>query len=232
MNLNPRSPSWANVNGSGSRNHLNDDDQLNANRASGKRFRTSVANVSTGSAVGRRELAPDEVRDARVEVAQARSIASSMPRCRLRCVDRRQAVGASDDREVLAPEVVGDGAHHPQLADHLLRRHERLAADVAAALGQHLVLQVRCGDAGRDEQLGLALDVEDVAVARVHVDDDRRDVEEAAARCPSPGHRRPCVSWNLRSAAHGASRAIGDLRRRCRGPCPSCRGARSRTSSR
>ena len=55
--------------------------------------------------------------------------------------------------------------------------HERLAADVAAALGQHLVLEVGGGDAGGDVQLGRALDVEDVPVARVHVDDDRRDVE-------------------------------------------------------
>ena len=89
-----------------------------------------------------------------------------------------------------SPEVVGDGPHHPQLADHLLGRHERLAADVAAALGQDLVLEVRRGDAGRDEQLGLALDVEDVPVAGVHVDRRRAGSRGAAAAMPFVRDRR------------------------------------------
>ena len=113
----------------------------------------------------------------RVEIAQAALDGQVQAALRLRRVDRRQAVGPGDDHEVVVAEVVGDGAHHAQLADHLRRRDQRLAADVAAALGQHLVLDVRRGDARVDVQLGLALDVEDVAVAGVHVDDHRRDVE-------------------------------------------------------
>ena len=38
---------------------------------------------------------------------------------------------------------------------------------------------MRGGHTGRHQQLGLALDVEDVPVAGVHIDDDGRDVEMA-----------------------------------------------------
>ena len=51
------------------------------------------------------------------------------------------------------------------------------ATDVAAALRQDLVLDVRSRDAGVDVELGRPLDVEDVPVAAVHVDDERRDLE-------------------------------------------------------
>jgi hypothetical protein len=79
------------------------------------------------------------------------------------------------------------------------RRDECLPADVPAALRQDLVLEVRRRDPGIHEQLGLALDVEDVPIARVHVDDDRRDVE-VPWRDALLGSPTAAVSWYLRSA--------------------------------
>jgi hypothetical protein len=48
---------------------------------------------------------------------------------------------------------------------------------VPAALWEHLVLDVRRRDAGVHVQVRGPLDVEEVAVAAVHVDDDGRDLE-------------------------------------------------------
>ena len=48
---------------------------------------------------------------------------------------------------------------------------------MAAALGHHLVLEVSGGDAGPHVEVDGALDVEQVAVAGVHVDDDGRDLQ-------------------------------------------------------
>src|SRR5712691_13104534 len=48
---------------------------------------------------------------------------------------------------------------------------------MAAALGHHLVLEVSGGDAGTDVEVDGALDVEQVSITRIHVDDDRRDLQ-------------------------------------------------------
>src|SRR4029077_10929447 len=88
---------------------------------------------------------------------------------RLGRVDGAQAVGPGDDDEIAVAEVIGHRPRHAQLAHHLVDRDPRFAADMAAAFGQHLVLDVRGGDACGDVELGRALDVEDVAVPTVHV---------------------------------------------------------------
>jgi hypothetical protein len=63
-------------------------------------------------AVGCRELAPDHVRHARIEVAQ-RPIDRQLHASRaLRRVDRRQPVGPGDDHEVLVAQVVSHGPRH------------------------------------------------------------------------------------------------------------------------
>src|ERR1700693_317852 len=81
---------------------------------------------------------------------------------------------------------------------------------MAAAFGEHLVLDVRGGDAGGDVELGGALDVEDVAVAAVHVDDHRWDVEVPGLH-PffriTNGHGQ----LGLAQPADGPTGGIGDL---------------------
>ena len=66
---------------------------------------------------------------------------------------RRVGVGAGDEqgRDV---EHVGRQPRRDQLVDRLLRRHEHLAAHVAALLrGRELVLEVHAGGAGLDHRL-------------------------------------------------------------------------------
>ena len=81
---------------------------------------------------------------------------------------------------------------------------------MAAPLGHHLVFDVRRRDPGIDVQLRRALDVEDVAVADVHVDDHRRDVKVlrlVALVGVADRHRE----LELAQSAHRPARAVGDL---------------------
>ena len=73
-------------------------------------------------------------------------MARSMPRSGCGASTADSAVGPGDDDELGVAEVIGDGAHHPELADHLRRGDEGLPADVATALRQHLVLEMRRRD--------------------------------------------------------------------------------------
>src|SRR4029079_3213002 len=79
-----------------------------------------------------------------------------------------------------------------------------------AALGQDLVLDVRPSHAGVHVELGGALDVEEVAVAAVHIHDDRRDLQmggrDALFRIAG-GHRE----LELPQRRDRAARAVGDL---------------------
>src|SRR5439155_3217868 len=111
------------------------------------------------------------------EVAQAAFYGQFDAAVRFRRIYGAETVGAGDEHEILVAAVVGHGARHAQFADHLVHRDERLAADVSAALGQHLVFDVRRRHAGIDVKLGGALHVEDVAVAAIHVHDERRNIE-------------------------------------------------------
>ena len=106
------------------------------------------ANDSTGSRSEVGNSHQTQVGDAGVQVAQRPLDRQVQAARRLRRVDRRQPVGAGDDHEVVVAQVVRHGARHAQLAHHLRRRDQRLAADVPAALGQHLVLDVRRRHAG------------------------------------------------------------------------------------
>ena len=110
-------------------------------------------------------------------------------------------------------QVVGRRAHHAQLADELVGRDERLARDVATALGHDLVLEVRGRDAGVEVELDRALYVEEVAVARVHVHHDGRDVEVGGGDLllrVADRHRQ----LELAERGHRAARAVRDLHRR------------------
>src|SRR5256885_2129223 len=94
------------------------------------------------------ELAPDQIGRTAVEIAERaldREIQSTRA---LGSIDRRNRVGTRDDDEVVAAEILGDRARHAQLPDHLVRRDERLAGDVAATLWQDLIFDVRARDAG------------------------------------------------------------------------------------
>src|SRR5207245_11782236 len=90
-------------------------------------------------------------------------------------------------------------------------------AGVAARVGEDLVFEVGRGHAGGDVELGGALDVEDVAVAPVHVDDRRWDVEvprgDALLRV---AHRHGQLELTQR--AHGAAGGVGDFDARAHGP--------------
>ena len=113
--------------------------------------------------------------------------------------------------EVGTAEILGHRARHTQLADHLVRGDERLATDVAAALRENLVLEMRGRDARGHVQLGGALDVEEVAIPAVHVDDDGRDLEmlrRSALVRVTHGHRE----LEFAQRRDRAASAVGDLR--------------------
>src|SRR5205814_7543488 len=123
-----------------------------------------------------RKLTPQQVGNSAIEVAKPAVDRELDAALRLRRLSRRHAVGAGDDHEVLVTEVVGGGPHHAQLAHELVGGDQGLARNVAASLGHYLVFDVRGGDAGVDVQIGRALDVEEVAVAGVHVDHNRGEL--------------------------------------------------------
>ena len=87
--------------------------------------------------------------------------------------------------EALDGTGVGTGAHHevgvapgrdrsPDPPHHLLGGHDRLAVEVAAALGVDLVLEVAAGQAAGLERLDGTGDVHRLAEAGVGVDDGRQ----------------------------------------------------------
>jgi len=129
---------------------------------------------------------------------------------RLGGIDGTEPIGARDDDEIGVAEVVRDVAGHPQLANHLVGRDQGLAPDVAATLGEHLVLDMGRGHPAVHVELGGPLDVEDVAVAAIHVDDHRRDVEmpwrDALLRV-ADGHGQ----LEFAQGAHRPSSRVGDL---------------------
>ncbi len=134
------------------------------------------------------------------------------PALGLRRFGGRDAVGPGDDDEVPMAEVVGRVAHHLELADELVGRDERLARDVAAALGHDLVFEVRGRNPRTYVQVDSPLDVEQVSIAGIHVDDDRRDLEmNRGYSLLGVAHRHG--ELKLAQGADGAARAIRDLDR-------------------
>ena len=162
-------------------------------------------------AVGVGELAPHDIGGAAVEVPERALDREVEPTHPLGRVDRGDRVGARDEHEVGSAEVVGDSARHSQLADHLIRGDQRFAGDVPAPLGKDLILEMRAGDARVDVQLGHPLNVEEVAVAAVHIDDDRRDLEMRRWHTLfRVAHRHGQLE--LAQRRDRAARAVGDLR--------------------
>jgi hypothetical protein len=83
---------------------------------------------------------------------------------------------------------------------------------VAAALGHDLVFEVRGRNPCTYVQVDRALNVEQVSVARVHVDDDRRDLEVDGGDSflgVAHGHRE----LELSQRADGTASAVRDLDR-------------------
>ena len=92
--------------------------------------------------------------------------------------DHGARIGAGDDAEVLRAAGGGGGA---DLGDEVLAAHQLLVVEMAALLGEHLVLDMDGGDAGALELLHGAEDVELVAEAGVAVAD-QRDRDRVAMR--------------------------------------------------
>jgi hypothetical protein len=83
----------------------------------------------------------------------------------------RDRVGAGDDDEVRIDARVGGGA---DLGDRLFHRHHLLAGKMAAALGDHLVLEMHAGHARALIALDRAPDIQHPAVAVVGIGDERQ----------------------------------------------------------
>ena len=86
----------------------------------GKALADLGAELFCRPALRRRELAPEKIGHAAVEVAQAAIDCELEASLGLRRFRGRYAIGAGDDDEVLVAEVVGRAAHHLQLADELV----------------------------------------------------------------------------------------------------------------
>ena len=80
-------------------------------------------------------------------------------------------VGAGDDQRVAGAARID---RRLDLADHVLRRNQRLVVEMAAALGKILVLDLDGVGAGALQQPHGALDIERIAVAGVGIDDEMR----------------------------------------------------------
>ena len=89
---------------------------------------------------------------------------------------RRVGVGASDQHDVGTSTRPRQGARPLSVLMNCLRRHEHLAAQVAALLlGGELVLEVHARGAGFDHRLHQLEGVERAAEAGLGVGDDRRE---------------------------------------------------------
>src|SRR2546425_2201397 len=179
----------------------------------GKPLADLAAELFGRSPLRGRKLTPQKVGNPTVHVAKAPIDGELYAALALWCLGGRHTVGSGDDDEVFVAEVVGRATHHPELAHELVRRNQRLARDVAAALGHDLVLEVRGGDAGSNVEVDRALDVEKVSVAGVHVDDYRWNLQvhrrDSLLRVAN-GHRE----LELAQSADRAASAVGNLDRR------------------
>ena len=84
-------------------------------------------------------------------------------------LDRRGVGAADDQRRLRLPRI----DRRPDLARHLRRGNDRLAGEMPAALGEHLVLELDRRGPCPLEQPHRPLHVERVAVAGVGIDDQR-----------------------------------------------------------
>ncbi len=131
------------------------------------------------------EAAADGALDAAVDAVEAFD--------RALAIDERHVVGVNVGRQQLRAVGIGAGdedaghAHDvgrqprgDELLDELARRHEHLAAHVAALLGRReLILEVNAGRPGLDHRLHQLEGVERTAEARLGVGDDGREPVDA-----------------------------------------------------
>ena len=173
---------------------MNDGEQLYARSLPGYCACTASANCAASSRSG--VDVSHQMRSAYGAYASARAIGASIPGSTRKkpsgrplageelvvaLVDvareerRRERVGARDeDRRHV--EHVGGEPRGDERADELARRHEHLAAEVAALLlRRELVLEVHAGGAGLDERLHQLERVQRAAEAGLRVGDDRRE---------------------------------------------------------
>src|SRR5947207_3553524 len=127
-------------------------------------------------AVGSWKLAPQQIGNSGIEITKTTFDSEVHVAHRFGSIARAEAVGPRNDDEIGIAAIIGNIARHAKLSDHLLYGYQCLASDVAASLGKNLILDVRRGHAGIDVELSGPLHVEDVSIATVHIDDDRRDV--------------------------------------------------------
>ncbi len=217
---------------------LNDGEQLYARSLPGNCACTASANCGGLVEVGRRGLAPEEVGvrrvreragdrrlDSRRDAEEALGRALAGDELAVALVDvareqrRRERVGARDEdrRDV---EDVGGEPRGDERADELARRHEHLAAEVAALLlRRELVLEVDARGAGLDERLHQLERVQRAAEAGLGVGDDRREPVRAV-----PALRRVDLV--------GAEQGVVDALRRARARCSPGRGSGRGTCAR
>src|SRR5712692_6290613 len=114
----------------------------------GKALADLPAELLCRSALRGRKLTPQKVWDAAVQIPKPAIDGELDAPLALWSFGGGDTVGPRDDDEVAVAEVVGRVAHHPELAHELVGRDERLARDVAAPLGHHLVFEVRRRNSG------------------------------------------------------------------------------------
>ena len=113
----------------------------------------------------------------RVFGASTNSMSAPASRVARRALDRalealdRDRIGARDDQRVGEARVSSAALILP---DHLVGRDQRLAVEMAAALGEILVLELDRGRARALERAHRAHDIERVAVAGIGIDDQVR----------------------------------------------------------
>ena len=156
-------------------------------------------------AVGARELRPHEIH---AGVGVGAAAADGLVE---RATDGAEGVGARDDDEVGVQAVARvDG--RAILPDRLLEAHDHLAGDVAAALGEHLVLDVDAGHAAAHVLLHRPDGRERVAVAVVGVGDDG-DLDGAGDQGADSGHFRLGQEAHVGPAVGQGHRVAGQVDR-------------------
>ena len=129
------------------------------------------------------EATADRLLDARLRAIEAfrRALAACRTACRWRSTSlvSRSAASASVRARMIVGTPITSAARRAavELLDRFLRRHQHLAAHVAALLHRgQLVLEVHAAGAGADHRLHQFEGVQHAAEARFRVRDDRREV--------------------------------------------------------
>ena len=193
---------------------MNDGEQLYASSLPGYCLRIASANFFANAEIRLAGLAPDHVGVRRVREAARDRLLDA----RLRAVEAFRGALARAERLVVLVDVAREQvgrfrvgarehdrrhAHHvgreprgDELLHRFLRRHQHLAAHVAALLDRReLVLEMHAAGAGADHRLHELERVQHAAEAGFGVGDDRREVIDVVlvrrGRCPARTGSRP-----------------------------------------